>query len=359
MTDQKALPFTGERFTPECDGGIWYEHWHRYVFVASLAQGRRVLDAACGEGYGSALLAQSAKSVVGVDLSEDAIGHARGRYGGRANLSFQACKVTAIPVDSQSVDLIVSFETIEHLAEQEEMLREFRRILRPGGLLVLSSPNRPVYSDENNYRNEYHVREMDRGELANLVSAVFPRCAWYGQRLLFHSVIWAEDASSASAPHQLCSLENGQAISTANPAEAMYFLLFCGDDGTVLPDPVAFSLFADARQSVYREYAFLMRQQWELKDEIAQLASDLARLREHAGSSADEQERLKTELADKINESRATASRADALRNDLARAETALTQVDARLKFRESWAGWLRFPLARLRRWFAGGGEDA
>ena len=359
MTDQKALPFTGERFTPECNGGIWYEHWHRYVFVATLAQGRRVLDAACGEGYGSAFLAQSAKSVIGVDLSREAIDHARTRYRDQANLSFQACSVTAIPIDSQSVDLIVSFETIEHLAQQEEMLREFRRILRPGGLLVLSSPNRPVYSDENNYRNEYHVHEMDRNELDSLVSAAFPRCAWYGQRLLFHSVIWAQDAPSASAPRQVCSLENGQAVSLKNPSDAMYFLLLCGDAQTVLPDPVALSLFADARQSVYREYASLMRQQWELKDEIARLKSALAGLREHAASAADEHVRLKTALADSINDSSVAASRVAALQNDFARAGAALTQVDARLKFRESWVGWLRLPLVRLKRWLAGGEEDA
>jgi SAM-dependent methyltransferase len=359
MTDQKALPFTGERFTPECDGGIWYEHWHRYVFVSSLAQGRQVLDAACGEGYGSAFLAQSAKSVIGVDLSQEAIGHARSRYGDQKNLSFQACSVAAIPVESQSVDLIVSFETIEHLAQQDEMLREFRRILRPGGLLVLSSPNRPVYSDENNYRNEYHVREMDRDELDSLVNAVFPRCSWYGQRLLFHSVIWPQDVPLAPAPPQFFSFENGRAVALKNPSDAMYFLLFCGDDQTVLPDTVALSLFADARQSVYREYALLMRQQWELKDEIARLKSDLASLRKNAASSDDECARLQSVLADRINECGAAASRIGALQNDIARAGTALRQAEARLRYRESWAGWLRFPLARLKRWITGRAEDA
>ena len=60
MSDDAALPFTGERFTPECVREIWYEHWHRYAFARRLGAGRRVLDAACGEGYGSALLAKVA-----------------------------------------------------------------------------------------------------------------------------------------------------------------------------------------------------------------------------------------------------------------------------------------------------------
>ena len=85
MSETKpALDFTGERFTPECVREIWYEHWHRYVFARQLAKGKRVLDAACGEGYGSALLADVAASVVGADISDQAIAHARSRYGDRA-----------------------------------------------------------------------------------------------------------------------------------------------------------------------------------------------------------------------------------------------------------------------------------
>ena len=76
MTGSVPLEFTGERFTPECVREIWYEHWHRYALVQPWAQGRRVLDAACGEGYGSALLARGAQSVLGLDISPAAVAHA-------------------------------------------------------------------------------------------------------------------------------------------------------------------------------------------------------------------------------------------------------------------------------------------
>ena len=76
-----SLEFTGERFTPECEREIWYEHFHRYALAARWCVNKRTLDAACGEGYGSALLADSATSVEGVDISEQAIAHARQRYG--------------------------------------------------------------------------------------------------------------------------------------------------------------------------------------------------------------------------------------------------------------------------------------
>src|ERR1044071_10112905 len=91
------LTFTGERFLPEVSGAIHYEHWHRYAAVAPVAAGKRVLDAACGEGYGSFLLAQSAAAVTGVDLSDDAITHAVQRYPG-ANLRFVTGSVTKLPL---------------------------------------------------------------------------------------------------------------------------------------------------------------------------------------------------------------------------------------------------------------------
>ena len=78
--DPPILPFTGERFTPECVREIWYEHMHRYAFAAAFGVGKRVLDAACGEGYGSALMARAGARVLGVDISDETVAHARQRY---------------------------------------------------------------------------------------------------------------------------------------------------------------------------------------------------------------------------------------------------------------------------------------
>ena len=102
MTDE--LEFTGERFTPECVREIWYEHVHRYAFAQGLAKDKRVLDAACGEGYGSHLLSQVAKSVLGVDIDDKTIAHARSRYGRQRNLSFQQADVTAFDGKCQRFD---------------------------------------------------------------------------------------------------------------------------------------------------------------------------------------------------------------------------------------------------------------
>ncbi|MGC1818205.1 MAG: class I SAM-dependent methyltransferase, partial [Casimicrobiaceae bacterium] len=159
--------FTGERFVPGAPGEIAYEHCHRYAFARQLARGRRVLDAACGTGYGSALMADVAVSVVGIDIDAGVVADASAAYASRQNLRFEAASVSAIPLPDASVDLVVSFETIEHIGadDQARMLLEFARVLAPGGLLVLSSPNRLEYSDARSYRNPFHVRELDRGEL--------------------------------------------------------------------------------------------------------------------------------------------------------------------------------------------------
>ena len=167
------LTFTGERFLPEVRGAIWYEHWHRYAVAAALAAGKRVLDAASGEGYGSFLLARDAASVVGVDVSADAVAHARQRYA-RANLRFEAASVTTLPLPDASIDLVVSFETIEHLTAQAPMLAEFRRVLAPDGVLLISSPNRPVYNEGGGIDNHFHVRELEPRRACRIAGARIP-----------------------------------------------------------------------------------------------------------------------------------------------------------------------------------------
>ena len=118
------LEWTGERFIPGVKGDIEIEHLHRYHAAAELVTGLRVLDIACGEGYGSSILAQRAASVVGVDISPDAVAHARSSYAA-SNLHFEEGSCTKIPLPDASVDVLISFETLEHVDEQEATLREF------------------------------------------------------------------------------------------------------------------------------------------------------------------------------------------------------------------------------------------
>jgi ubiquinone/menaquinone biosynthesis C-methylase UbiE len=137
----KAMAFTGERFTSAESGQIEIEHIHRYFLARHFCRGKDVLDIASGEGYGAALLSQVASSVIGVDVADEAVEHAARNYI-RDSLSFRKGDGSQLPISDSSVDVVVSFETIEHLYDHQRFLSEIRRVLRPGGLLILSCTNR-------------------------------------------------------------------------------------------------------------------------------------------------------------------------------------------------------------------------
>jgi SAM-dependent methyltransferase len=274
---KSALDFTGERFTPECVREIWYEHWHRYVFARTLARGKRVLDAACGEGYGSALLADVAASVVGADISEQAIAHARSRYGDRSNLRFERADATQLDVAAGSFDLVVSFETLEHVAAQESLVAGFARALTDDGILVISSPDKKTYSDERGFSNEFHVRELYRDELLNLLRPHFPSVRLYGQKLLFQSAIWNLDGPPASADVATAAGED-QTPAAGLAYDPLYFIAVCSRRPQ--PERLAdLALFGDREESVYSHYNSEVRRNMTAGKRIAELEGEVAALR--------------------------------------------------------------------------------
>jgi len=337
-----ALPFTGERFTPETRGAIWYEHWHRYCAVLPLAQGKRVLDCACGEGYGSWLLAGSASAVTGVDIDEAAIAHARARYTERANLAFVEGSCTHLSVADASVDLVVSFETIEHIADQDAMLAEFARVLDRRGALVISSPNKAVYAHDEDASNDFHVRELDREELGGALARHFPQQLWYGQRVLAHSLLWAETVPDGRTAQCIALADQCVEVLDA-PARPMYFVVICGAREAELPRLPALSVFDDGVQSLYRDYQRALRAEkrlyWEEID-----------ARRVAAQRTQETVIAVNDLASARQREQALDARLASLQGELSRTAADLSMTASRLSYRESWRGWARWPLARLRR---------
>jgi 2-polyprenyl-3-methyl-5-hydroxy-6-metoxy-1,4-benzoquinol methylase len=200
------LPFDGERFIPGMDGALELEHIHRYALAKKLAAGKVVLDIASGEGYGSRMLADVAARVFGVDISEDAVAHARRTYR-VPNLEFRAGSCAAIPLEDRSVDLVVSFETIEHHAQHEEMLDEIARVLKPDGVLFISSPNKHEYSDVPGFVNPFHVKELYLQQLTDLLARRFSSVAMLGQRQMHASTIAAMEPVPKSFEHFFSDLE--------------------------------------------------------------------------------------------------------------------------------------------------------
>lgn len=175
--------FTGERVIPnQVDPDLWNEHLARYAFAARLSGRKRVLDAGCGSGYGSAELARTAREVVGVDVSAEAIEYARQNYA-LPNLRFLEGSCTEVPLPDASFDLVVAFEVIEHLAEWPRLIEEARRLLAPGGQFIVSTPNKSYYSETRaaSGPNPFHVHEFEFEEFRQALRAVFPHVSIFLQ----------------------------------------------------------------------------------------------------------------------------------------------------------------------------------
>jgi SAM-dependent methyltransferase len=168
-----------ERIVPdETEPGIVALHLKRYEFARPHCVERDVLDAGCGVGYGTAFLAETARRVVGVDRSEEAIAYARARYA-RPNVEFDVADLLELPATDDTFDVVCCFETIEHLSDQSAFLGEVRRVLRPGGVFVVSTPRAGTAGE-----NPFHERELSPPELERLLRARFESVALYGQRRL-------------------------------------------------------------------------------------------------------------------------------------------------------------------------------
>jgi len=168
------MEFTGERVVPgKVEPDLFNEHLARYLYALPLVKGKSVLDLGCGSGYGTFELAQSARWALGLDVSLEAIRYARQTYTA-GPLNFLAGNACQIPLADSSLDVIVSFEVIEHLAEQEQLMREICRILKPDGILLISTPNRVFYTEERREVNPYHTREFDEEEFKRFLGDFFP-----------------------------------------------------------------------------------------------------------------------------------------------------------------------------------------
>jgi 2-polyprenyl-3-methyl-5-hydroxy-6-metoxy-1,4-benzoquinol methylase len=219
------LPWTGERYLPEVTGGLELEHYHRYLLATELASGKDVLDIASGEGFGSALLAKCAKSVVGIDIAPDAIQHAKKKYS-HSSLTFKVGDCAKIPLPDASIDLVVSFETIEHHNQHEAMMSEIKRVLRPGGILIISSPDKLEYSVVPNYQNPHHVKELFREEFEVLLAKYFKNQALYGQKIVYGSVIFTSVGQAGALTYHGPQQEQR----TAGVLKPLYWVAIASDN---------------------------------------------------------------------------------------------------------------------------------
>lgn len=200
MNTKKIIPvkhvekFADERLVPELVP--WHQkqmirdHEARYMFAQSLIGGGVILDAACGSGYGSQILSRKAQKVYGVDISNAAITYAQQTYPSK-KITFINSDVQQLPFDNQTIDSVVSFETLEHVSAHQNFINEVVRVLKSDGIFIVSTPNILVNGGDS---NPFHLKELTQDEFVQLLKENFSHVELYGQKPMhksyLHFVVW-------------------------------------------------------------------------------------------------------------------------------------------------------------------------
>jgi GT2 family glycosyltransferase/SAM-dependent methyltransferase/glycosyltransferase involved in cell wall biosynthesis len=287
----RLIDWTGERCVPWAPNvQVVYEHYHRYLWARELVTGRKVLDLGSGEGFGSALLRDVAREVVGIDVDERTVEHSQLNYAG-PGLEFRVASATDLSdFPDDSFEAVVAFEVIEHIRDQEAVLSEVARVLAPGGVVIMSTPDRHEYSEATGQENPFHERELSQDEFRILLGRHFRALEMFAQRTTTGSRI---DALSpgAKGEHLAVQIERaGDEWRVAGPPAPLYVIAVASD--AVLPELPSSSALSDFGLGLRRE------------EEVAhgETRTELAVARASAKSSSDEAARLHDEISRVVHE---------------------------------------------------------
>jgi hypothetical protein len=268
-TTPSSLEFTGERMVPEgAPPKIFWEHVYRYRFACTFVKGKHILDVACGEGYGAAAMRRAgARRVVGVDISQEVCEHARRKYA----IDARQGDANHLPIANDEFQVVVSFETIEHVAKPADFVAECARALTPDGLLILSTPNRALSRDAGCV-NPFHCSEMDRSELLDILSAHFDsirlltqcvrRAPWWRLRsFAIPGACWQKVRGSTRLRRAILPpwLTDGSATGTPYRADIVGTILSRDGILTKLLNPFAIRPALDSSQEVAEFYVAVCR----------------------------------------------------------------------------------------------------
>lgn len=234
----------------------WYEHWHRYHWIAPHLNSKKVADLACGEGYGSALLAEYAAQVWAADIDPSTIESAQKKYQHLKGLNFHNADVLNTAINSDSLDAVVSFETLEHLAEHQQLLAEFKRVLKNNGLLVISTPDKNVYSATDDH-NEFHVKELTAEEFQQLVYQHFDHALFYGQQFQTNSLIAPQSIQWDQSTTQALVVAQGEEVQATQIQQLPTYLIAVASDDAAAIEPfeqLPASTFNDSNNSLFHHY---------------------------------------------------------------------------------------------------------
>jgi SAM-dependent methyltransferase/predicted DNA-binding protein (UPF0251 family) len=339
-------PFTGERLTASVHGQIEIEHYHRYLFSRGFCRERDVLDVASGEGYGAAQLAQVARYVVGLEYAGATVRNAAANFP-RANLRFVQGDARSMPLSGASIDVVTSFETIEHFDRQGAFVAEVRRVLRPDGCFIVSTPDRDIYSPAGTQPNPFHVREFDRAEFLDLLHRHFRYVSLIRQRPMLASALIPEEPPSVLP--LIFERVEGQVFSLDNALPKAPYLIAIASE--LVPKLAPVSLLIErsdvdgVRMAEQEAELFRLRN----SEAMAREAAEAARLEA-------ETERETAREAVKAAERRAAQAEADARAVTVTLTHTRAALVQANTELERVSGSLFRFLLqyvTRIRRYFA------
>jgi 2-polyprenyl-3-methyl-5-hydroxy-6-metoxy-1,4-benzoquinol methylase len=277
-----------ERFDPDSMSGvIAAEHVLRYLAAAQLASGRRVLDAGCGHGYGTAILADGgASSAVGVDISEEAVREATSSH---ASARFEVGDVSSLPFDEDSFDLVTCFEAVEHLVRRDEALNDLARVLAPDGVLVISTPNRLRYRKG----NPHHVYEYEPEEFRLALAERFDNVRLLRQHTLTASLLLPDDA-----PDEILATPQGLSETTDRGGE-LYTLALASNGPLPELDSMATLVSPDDPASPEHVLAEAQTRNAALKSQNAEIARRNRRLQEVNSAMSEKNQELRAKLEER------------------------------------------------------------
>jgi ubiquinone/menaquinone biosynthesis C-methylase UbiE len=226
---------TGERLEQGDLSQSLAEHLHRYKIAEFFCTNKVVLDIACGEGYGSNLLSKFATKVSGVDIDANSIAEASLKYKSE-NIEFKEGNTSNIPYENSLFDVVVSFETIEHHNQHHEMLKEIKRVLKPGGLLIISTPDKHIYTDLKGTKNKFHIKELYKKEFVELINIYFTNATIFNQKFITGSYIYADTNSSERS--MIWYNGNFEQIQKTTKPEGEYTIAIASDEKISIPNEV-------------------------------------------------------------------------------------------------------------------------
>ncbi|HEX8182887.1 MAG TPA: class I SAM-dependent methyltransferase [Candidatus Saccharimonadales bacterium] len=209
-----------ERMVPEFHKGhlIYAEHLTRYLAAKPVVENKVVLDIASGSGYGTKLIAESAKFVYGVDVNEDAVKYSQENYDAK-NIEYRVGDGESIPLEENSVDVVITFETIEHIKDYKKFLDEVQRVLKPDGVALVSTPNDVEFAEG----NHFHLHEFEYNELTSLLKKYYKNIEPYFQSTWKYVAVGSETQLNSDVN---CKLLN---LTSKTREQHLYFYLVCSN----------------------------------------------------------------------------------------------------------------------------------